>query len=147
MATSNTVNFPIVLRKNLNENNRGVVQQLTEVMKEVLTSGVPVKWDNLGTFTPTIENKPNGVTKQNILDGAWNPNTLIVGVHMTFQPENTEGKQLTSRALATDCTFNCVGIEEGIDLTPEIQDKTKKKWSRKVTDLPAWIAEQEEPEP
>ena len=57
MATSNTVNFPIVLRKNLNENNRGVVQQLTEVMKEVLTSGVPVKWDNLGTFTPIIENK------------------------------------------------------------------------------------------
>jgi hypothetical protein len=181
---SRTINFPFVLRKNINENSRaygkyyakptgsqtlsleglitraafdqsvysndivkGVIEKLTTVMKEVLSSGVPVKWDNLGTFTPTIENKPNGVTKQSVIDGDWDQGTLIVGVHITFRPENMDGKAMTSRAFRDDCVFELSGIEEGIDLTPDVQDKTKKKWGKKITSLEAWKKEQEEPEP
>ena len=33
----------------------GVIQRLTKVMVELLQGGQPVKWDGLGTFTPTIE--------------------------------------------------------------------------------------------
>ena len=33
----------------------GVIDRLTTVMTELLTSGESVKWDGLGTFTPYVE--------------------------------------------------------------------------------------------
>ena len=64
-----------------------VVKQVVECLKELITQGQPVKIDGLGTFYPSV-------------DGG-----MINGIYLNFQPENTKGEKLTSKALKDDCIF------------------------------------------
>lgn len=91
----------------------GVIQKLTTVMVELLKSGQPVKWDGLGTFTPTVTCEKHGRANFSTVGV-----DQIQGVHIRFIPENAKGEQLTSRAFKDLCTFELVGrIEtEKIDL-------------------------------
>lgn len=114
----------------------GVIQKLTTVMVELLKSGQPVKWDGLGTFTPTIENDGT-VAKQDPLLATVEQ---ISGVHITFIPENSKGEQLTSRAFRDLCTFQTVGVIE----TTNIGTSTKKKYVRTIISLEAWAHRQEQ---
>ena len=48
---------------------------------------------------------------------------------------------ITSRTFKKLCALTTYGVEERVDLTPEEQDPTKKKYIKKVTPLQDWIAE------
>lgn len=89
---------------------KGVVQAVTRSMVELLKEGQPVKWDGLGTFTPTIENTKGGATEAEIVNGTKNVNTTIAGVHIRFIPENTDGQKLTSRVFGDRCLFDLRGV-------------------------------------
>ena len=111
----------------------GVIQKLTTVMVELLKSGQPVKWDGLGTFTPTIENDGNKVTD----DPLTTTVDAIKGVHISFIPENSKGEELTSRAFRDLCTFDVVGII----MTTNVGTAEKKKYVRTIKTLEAYKAE------
>jgi hypothetical protein len=49
---------------------------------------------------------------------------LIEGVHMNFNPENTKGEKLTSRALKAECVFDAGYVVESIKQT--VGDKVKR---------------------
>ena len=77
----------------------GVIDRLTTVMTELLTSGESVKWDGLGTFTPYVES-----TGTNDVE-SYDVNANVKGIHIRFIPENTKGEQLTSRKFRDQCTL------------------------------------------
>ena len=82
-----------------------VLQNVVSCMKELLTQGIPVKLDGLGTFRPTITNVKGGAesVEDALNKGADN---LIEGVHISFIPEGVKGEKLTGKAFKQECVFN-----------------------------------------
>ena len=91
---------------------KGVIQRLTAVMVELLSSGQPVKWDGLGSFAPKVESVKDGISKANLLAGKMNIRELIDGIHIRFQPENSKGEELTSKKFKDSCVLENVGVIE-----------------------------------
>ena len=106
----------------------GVLIKMASCMIELIAQGNPIKIDGLGIFWPTVESTKEGITRAALLEGKWNANTYVKGVHIRFRPEG-----------AAD--------EEKIDLTPEESDPSKKKFIKKVTPLEDWILEQQTQNP
>ena len=81
-----------------------VLGQVVDCMKELLTQGQPVKLDGFGTFSPAVDGQKLG--KANLAEAvAGGPDAMINDIHINFNPENTKGEKLTSRALKEDCIF------------------------------------------
>ena len=110
----------------------GVIQRLTKVMVELLQAGQPVKWDGLGTFTPTVESVKGGYSEAQIKAGA-SVRDVIAGVHIRFIPENEKGEEITSRKFKDLVTF----MVEGIALRVEVgQTATgKKKYATNIQSI------------
>jgi predicted histone-like DNA-binding protein len=120
----------------------GVLTKMAGCIVELLSQGNPVKIDNLGTFVPTVEGTKSGITRADLLAGKWNAGSYVKAVHIRFRPEGIGEDDITSRNFKDQCALSTVGVEEKVDLTPDEQDKSKKKYVKKVTPLADWIAEQ-----
>lgn len=105
----------------------GVISKLTTVMVEQLEAAQPISWDGLGTFTPRIEaynpidpatHKPQvgGITDAQLMAGDFKIDEIIGGVHIRFIPINEKNEDLSSRALADLCSFECVGVGDATDV-------------------------------
>lgn len=75
----------------------GVLTKFTSCMVELVSQGVGVKLDGLGTFYPTME-----------AHGAETPvgydiNSYLQGVHIRFLPESAELDNITSRTFKKKC--------------------------------------------
>ena len=114
----------------------GVIDRLTTVMTELLTSGESVKWDGLGTFTPYVES--SGVVEVNDYD----VNIHVKGIHIRFIPENTKGEQLTSRKFRDQCTLQLAGVWVKRNITVD----GKKKVIREFFTMEDYKLNQEHPE-
>ena len=114
-----------------------VIKKLGECIPELVAQGQPVKIDGLGIFYPTAENKKNGLLKSQLLDSKVNPLDVLAGVHLRFRPQSDDLNDLTSKSflkMQVQPVINLVCRAKAVDLTPEITDKTKKKWlSQKCT--------------
>ena len=114
-----------------------VIKKLGECVPELVAQGQPVKIDGLGIFYPTAENKKNGLLKSQLLDSKVNPLDVLAGVHLRFRPQSDDLNDLTSKSflkMQVQPVINLVCRAKAVDLTPEITDKTKKKWlSQKCT--------------
>ena len=81
-----------------------VLQNVVSCMKELSAQGQPVKLDGLGTFYPSVDGQKLG--KANLADAvAGGPDAMINGIKINFNPENSKGEQLTSRAFKDQCIF------------------------------------------
>ena len=81
-----------------------VLGELVSCMVHLLREGQPVKLDGFGTFSPAVDGQKLG--KANLAEAvAGGPDAMINGIHINFNPENTKGEKLTSRALKEDCIF------------------------------------------
>ena len=81
-----------------------VLGQVVDCMSELLSQGQPVKLDGLGTFYPSVDGQKLG--KANLADAvAGGPDAMINGIKINFNPENSKGEQLTSRAFKEQCIF------------------------------------------
>ena len=81
-----------------------VLGEMVKCMVHLLKEGQPVKLDGFGTFSPSVDGQKNG--KNSVEDAvAAGAEALINGVHINFNPENTKGEKLTSRAFKDECLF------------------------------------------
>ena len=126
---------------------QGVLMKMSSCISELLSQGNPIKIDGLGTFVPTVESTKEGITRTALLEGKWNANTYVKGVHIRFKPEGSAEDKITSVAFKDLCSLATYGVEEKVDLTPEETDPTKKQYIKKVTPLEDWIAEQKAQNP
>ena len=82
----------------------GVLTKLTQCIPELLSQGIPVKLDGLGTFYPTIEAVNGGIES---IEAAKEVSaaSVVEGVHVRFTPENAELDRITSKAFKERCTL------------------------------------------
>ena len=63
-----------------------------------------MKLDGFGTFSPSVDGQGNG--KNDIETAvAAGPDAMINGIRINFNPENSKGEKLTSRAMKDECVF------------------------------------------
>ena len=113
----------------------GVIQRLTRVMVELLEGGQPVKWDGLGTFTPTIESVKGGATEAQLKAGI-DIREVVAGVHIRFIPENEKGEEITSRKFKDLVVFTVMGVAERV--TAGTTSGGKQKYATNVIDMESW---------
>ena len=84
-----------------------------------------------------VGTEKNGLLKSQLLDSKVNPLDVLAGVHLRFRPQSDDLNDLTSKSflkMQVQPVINLVCRAKAVDLTPEITDKTKKKWlSQKCT--------------
>ena len=112
----------------------GVLIKMASCMIELIAQGNPIKIDGLGIFWPTVESTKEGITKAALLEGKWNANTYVKGVHIRFRPEGVSDDDITSRTFKDMCSLSTY-------------DPSKKKFIKKVTPLEDWILEQQTQNP
>ena len=68
-------------------------------LTEMVSQGIGVKLDGLGTFYPTMEGK--GVAKPDDFSVAEH----LLGIHIRFLPEGAKDEELTSKKFMAKCTL------------------------------------------
>ena len=82
-----------------------VLGEMVKCLVHLLREGQPVKLDGFGTFSPSVDGQGNG--KNDIETAvAAGPDAMINGIRINFNPENSKGEKLTSRALKEECVFS-----------------------------------------
>ena len=99
----------------------GVIDRLTTVMTELLTSGESVKWDGLGTFTPYVES-----TGTNDVE-SYDVNVNVKGIHI--------------RKFRDQCTLQLAGVWTKRNITVG----NKKKVVREFFTMADYKLNQEHP--
>jgi hypothetical protein len=78
---------------------------MVKCLVHLLREGQPVKLDGFGTFSPSVDGQKLG---KNDIEAAVaaGPEAMINGIRINFNPENSKGEKLTSRALKDECVFS-----------------------------------------
>lgn len=85
-----------------------ILSKLQECIPELLSQGVGVKLDGLGTFYPSLESKGAASPK------AFNVGKDIKGIHIRILPWSEKTGNLTSKAFLRQCELEYVGEVETI---------------------------------
>ncbi len=110
----------------------GILAQLKECIPELVAQGYGVKLDGLGIFWPTVENKKGGA--ESGVD--YNPDSEIEGVHIRFQPDNTDLDKLSLKAFKEYCS-----LEQGYAVKPyDVTVEGKKKLRHVKLPMAEWLA-------
>ena len=101
----------------------GVLKKITQCLPELVSQGVPVRLDPLGTFLPTCSvDKP--LADIAAMEGA-DPNEVVKGVHIRFLPYGVEDDNITSRRFKEEyCSLEFRNIIDTQTVT--IDGKSKK---------------------
>ena len=119
----------------------GVLTKMVSCITELISEGNPVKLDGLGIFYPTVESKPQGITKAAIINGDWNAETYVKAVHIRFRPEGTAEDNITSRAFKGMCALTTNGVEERFVISGTGTEQDPYVYGKRVTPLADWIQE------
>lgn len=87
-----------------------ILAKLQECIPELLSQGVGVKLDGLGTFYPTLSSK--GVANPKL----YIPAKHIKGIHIRILPWSEKTGALTSKAFMRQCELEYVGEVETIEV-------------------------------
>ena len=106
-----------------------VLANIVSCLKELVTTGQPVKLDGFGTFTPYIEN--DGKKAKTTVEATMEMglDELISGVHLRFIPENSKGEELTSRELKKECVLQAAYV---ITAKKKTVDGKEVKYQEKI---------------
>ena len=89
----------------------GVLKKITQCLPELIAQGIPVQLEPLGTFSPSVKNKKEGLTLTQLKTGAWDINTQVEGVHFNFLPYSVADENLTSRKFKEEwCTLQLTDV-------------------------------------
>ena len=101
----------------------GVLKKITQCLPELISQGVPVRLDPLGTFLPTCSvDKP--VLNIAAMENA-DPNDVVKGVHIRFLPYGVEDDNITSRRFKEEyCSLEFRNIVDSQEVT--VDGKKKK---------------------
>ena len=118
----------------------GVLKKITQCLPELISQGVPIRLDPLGTFLPTCTvDKPLRDIPD--MEGA-DPNDVVKGVHIRFLPYGVEDENITSRRFKSEyCSLEFRNIIDTQEVT--IDGKKKKVTTLKPVDtaIAEWKAQ------
>ena len=106
----------------------GVLKKITECLPELVSQGVPVQLEPLGTFYPTAKSA-KGIALSEMPNVT--PDDVVKGIHIRFLPYSVTDEDITSRRFKEDyCTLEFAYIVEarkvntGSAKPRTVQDKT-----------------------
>ena len=110
---------------------RLVLGQLAQCMVELISQGIPVKLEGLGTFRPTVQNVKGGVATvaeaQTIgADG------MVEGVHIRFIPEGEDLRDVTYKQLKKQCSLRLENVVVSTPVYEEVDGVQKLKRRNRV---------------
>ena len=122
---------------------RLVLGQLAKCMVELITQGIPVKLDGLGTFYPTVENKKGGAAT--IADAqTLGAKGMVKGVHIRFTPESTDLRSLSMKALKAKCSLRLTNVVESTAVTETVDGvEVVKRRNQTYTPIDDYAYQQE----
>ena len=98
-----------------------VLNQLSKCIPELLSQGLGVKLDGIGTFMPKLEaTGPFNTVEAASQAGA---DAAVKGIHMRFYPIKDELLDLTSRNFKTKCTLEFRNVVKYKQITDETTGK------------------------
>ena len=117
----------------------GVLKKITQCLPELISQGVPVRLDPLGTFLPTCSvDKP--VLNIPAMEGA-DPNDVVKGVHIRFLPYGVEDENITSRRFKDEyCSLEFRNIVESQEVTVEGKKRKVQTLKPIATAIAEWKA-------
>ena len=120
----------------------GVLQQITECLPELLAQGVPVQLGSLGTFYPSAEVMPKTGAVMNIgaMEGL-DPNSIIKGIHIRFQPDSTKLDNLCAPTFKYACQLELRNIVDTVKVTVDGKERTMQTLKPIATAVAEWKAE------
>ena len=87
-----------------------VLIKITECLPELVSQGVPVQLDGLGTFYPTAQVKKDaGVANIAAMDGL-NPNDIVEAIHIRFLPDTSKLDNISGKAFKESCSLELRNI-------------------------------------
>ena len=118
----------------------GVLKKITQCLPELIAQGISVQLEPLGTFSPSIKNKKDGLTLARLLAGTWDINEQVEGVHFNFLPYSVADENLTSRKFKEEwCTLHLTDV---VKSRKETIDGKVKRFVEK-TPWETWIHDQQ----
>ena len=117
----------------------GVLKKITQCLPELISQGIPVQLEPLGTFSPSLKNKKAGLTKTQLLAGNWDINQQVEGVKFNFLPYSVADENLTSRKFKEEwCTLQLTDV---VKSRKETIDGKEKRFVEK-TPWETWVHDQ-----
>ena len=89
-----------------------VLNALVTCIPELLSQGMNVKLEGLGTFRVTMTGR-GAATKE-----AYTPVKHVQGINMRFVPDQTNLDNMTSKVFREDCSLVCVGYDDNGTIKP-----------------------------
>ena len=118
----------------------GVLKKITQCLPELISQGIPVQLEPLGTFSPSLKNKKAGLTLAKLLSGNWDVNEQVEGVKFNFLPYSVADENLTSRKFKEEwCTLQLTDV---VKSRKETVDGKEKRFIEK-TPWETWIHDQQ----
>ena len=117
----------------------GVLKKITQCLPELISQGVPVRLDPLGTFLPTCSvDKP--VLNIPAMESA-DPNDVVKGVHIRFLPYGVEDDNITSRRFKQEyCSLEFRNIVDSQEVTVDGKKKKVQTLKPIATAVAEWKA-------
>ena len=100
----------------------GVLKKITQCLPELISQGVPVRMEPLGTFMPTcdVEKPIESIAAMENAD----PNDVVKGVHIRFLPYGVENDNITSRRFKQEyCSLEFRNIVDTATVTVDGKEK------------------------
>ena len=118
----------------------GVLKKITQCLPELIAQGVSVQLEPLGTFSPSLKNKKEGLTLTKLLAGTWDINEQVEGVHFNFLPYSVSDENLTSRRFKEEwCTLQLTDV---VKSRKETVNGKEKRFVEK-TPWETWLHDQQ----
>lgn len=117
-----------------------VLNQLSICIPELLSQGLSVELDGLGTFTPTISSDVAAKDVETAI--AKGPDACVKGVHMRFIPNNTDLLALTSKVMKTKCSLV---FQDFVDVKTKTVDGKKVRYVTRIP-IDQWDKYKAEPD-
>ena len=104
----------------------GVLNQIVECLPELVAQGVPVQLGALGIFYPTVESVKGGVLNIPAMEGL-DPNDIVKGVHIRFQPDMSKLDNLCAPTFKYACRLELRNIVDTVVVGQNAKGQDIKK--------------------
>ena len=94
-----------------------VLIKITECLPELVSQGVPVQLDGLGTFYPTAQVKKDAAISSIAEMEGLDPNDIVEAIHIRFLPDTSKLDNISGKAFKEACALELRNIVDTKEVT------------------------------
>jgi hypothetical protein len=95
----------------------GILIKITECLPELVSQGIPVQLNGLGTFYPTAQVKKDAAVSSIAEMDGLNPNDIVDSIHIRFLPDSSKLDNISGKAFKEACALEFRNIVDTQEVT------------------------------